>query len=70
MGEALAQIPTDYAPTSASAVTALAWLPTVDGLPQASNPVICEPSDSHAVPRILPWRITAAIDAGANNRIA
>jgi SNF2 family DNA or RNA helicase len=59
MSEALAQIPTEYAPDSASAFKALAWLPTVDGLPQASNPVICEPPDSHAVPRILPWRITA-----------
>jgi SNF2 family DNA or RNA helicase len=57
VSEALAQVPTDFALSSDGAIDALVWLPTVDGLPLASNPVICEPSNSQEPPQLLPWQI-------------
>jgi SNF2 family DNA or RNA helicase len=38
---------------------AIAWLPTVDGKPIASSPLIEEPPKSSAKPGFLPWTITA-----------
>src|SRR5204863_8727363 len=44
---------------------AVAWLPTVDGAPIASSPLIAEPPASKALPTLAPWTMTACRLAAA-----
>ena len=37
----------------------VAWLPTVDGAPVASSPLIAEPPPASAAPTLSPWTLTA-----------
>ena len=36
-----------------------AWLPTVAGVPLASDPIISEPLDTDDEPELLPWKVIA-----------
>src|SRR6185503_8420944 len=42
-----------------STEAAVAWLPTVAGLPVASSPLIAEPPEQNAKLTLSPWQITA-----------
>ena len=53
--EALPGIRIDRAETT----EAIAWLPTIDGQPIASSPLIAEPTDTTATLSLSPWQITA-----------
>lgn len=37
---------------------AIAWLPTVNGNPLASSPLICPPAETRVKPIIMPWWVT------------
>src|SRR5207244_2736681 len=55
LGEAVA----DLALKRTSAEPATAWLPTRDGKPLASSPLIAEPAEPGAAAELAPWTVTA-----------
>src|SRR5215212_10670060 len=59
LSAALAAASLDTAVNQAPAETAIVWLPTVEGYPLASRPIIAETSGSNERTTISEWEVTA-----------
>jgi SNF2 family DNA or RNA helicase len=59
LSAALAAASLDSAVNQAPAETAIVWLPTAEGRPLASSPMIAEPPGSSAQATLFPWEVTA-----------
>src|SRR5215207_7203224 len=58
LSAALAAAALDSAVNQTSAEAALVWLPTVEGRPLASSPMIAEPTGPNEQATISPWGVT------------
>jgi len=59
LSAALAAAAVDSATNRASAETVVVWLPTVEGRPLASSPMIAEPSGAAERATLTPWEVIA-----------
>jgi SNF2 family DNA or RNA helicase len=57
--EALQEVLPAFAAGKGAVAPTVAWLPTVDGRPVASSPLIADPPEAAARPVLAPWKVTA-----------